>query len=323
MQAASKAVIAEYMPLQNDIYAHGYGGATAEDHVMGPVPLSDYALVINLDEYDFTGDTGYTTEPLRFPIDGRSNGAAGGWTLGPDQLAGVLATIAEIQDGDDAYENVEVLLLLTHSGIGGFDTVGYSYGRGSLCEVDTVCDEGGADCIIDGNCVSGACGAQDCSADFAHPEMQAIHAAAAAMVIRASGVAIWLMGHDHSVSFGEKGNSGVYYYHGGQVGMTAGAGTSSDSTHIKRYDFNGDGIPAFRRHFCALGAGNCPAGEQDALVEVGSEHRGFSLITLRPAAENASTKTEVDIDYIINGYDDYPALHGTSPSGFPILIEGP
>jgi len=325
MQSASKAVIAEYLPLQNSVFPHGWGGATAEDHVMGPILLSDYVLLINLDEYDFSGLGACVNEPVRFPVDGRASGADCGWSFGTDQLAGILADIAEIQNGGGAYENVEILLLLTHSGVGGHDNIGYSYGRGGLCEVDTTCVIGGADCIVDADCGAGVCSTQDCSDDYAHPEMQSIHAAAAAMVTRASGVALWLMGHDHETTFGEKGSAGVYTYHGSQIGgsFMSGWGTSPD--HEKRYDYDDDGIPAYRRHYGPLGYGSSyePAGSQNPNDEVGSEHRGFSIITMEPAAESSSGNTELAIDFIVNGYVDNPELHGSTAGGFPILIEGP
>lgn len=318
MQSASRDVIAEYLPLQNTVYPHGWGGATTESHYMGPVPLSDHTLVITMDLFDFSGIGTCASYPVRFPSEERI--ADCGWSLGSDQLAGVLAEIAEIQDGGGDYEDVETLILVSHSHVGGFGNVGYSYGRGSLCEVDTVCDVGGADCIIDSDCVSGDCGTQTCSDAFAHPEMVSIQAAAAAMVTRSSGIAIWLAGHDHQFTLGEKGSSGVYYLKGGQVGGSF-AGFN-DGEMEKRYDFDADGIPAYRRHYCALeGGAYCPAGTQNALVELGSEHRGFSIIEVTPAAENGG-KTKVEIDYIINGYDDYPEIHGDSAGGFPVVIEG-
>ncbi len=312
MQAASKAVIDKYLPQQNDVYAHSYGGATAQDHVMGPVPLSDYVLVLNVDEYDFSGLGSCASDPLRKPLSNRLEDCS--WSLGTDQQAGVLALIAEIANGGGAYEDVETLIVLFHSGLGGFDSVGYAYARGSLCEVDTTCVSGGGNCWIDDNCAGAdVCETQDCSADFAHPRMQELQTAMAAMVARTSGVALVLYGHDHMMAFGEKGTSGVYYLNAGQIGDQPSFGWRDEDDFRKRYDFDGDGIPAYQNP-----SGVLPA--YDTFKERGTEYKGFSVLTLQPAAETDSGKTEVTVDYRINMKTS--SIHGSSPPGFPFLLRG-
>jgi hypothetical protein len=310
MRAASVAVIDKYMPQQNDVYAHGWG-ALGEDHIMGPVPLSDYALVLTLDPYIKSGLGTCNTDAERFPDSEREEDC--GWSLGTDQHTGALATINEIQDGDGAYESVETLQM---SGA-------YKYARGSLCETATYCaGDPLEECYADSMC-SDTCERKDCSSDFAHPRMQELHAAMAAMVTRTSGIAIVLMGHDHHMSFGEKGDSGVYYMKVGQLGGQQLFPWGGGNAFQWRYDFDGDTIPAYRRHLGqhGKGANYVPWTDPNGLIERGTEYKGFSILNLLPAAESESGKTEIEVDFKVTRLG-IGEPYGESPKWFPFLIQG-
>jgi hypothetical protein len=292
---------------------------------MGPVPLSDYVLVLTLDLYEESGLGTCVDYPTRLPISNRDENC--GWSLGTNQQTGALAEIAEIADGGGDYENVEILIVAMHHPIGGFDEVGHPYSRGSLCEVDTHCSGAPAtECAADSDCTGDdVCGVPNCNDEFAHPRMQELHAAMAAMVARTSGIAIVLMGHDHNMSLGEKASSGVYYLHVGQLGGQELYPWGAHPSFEARYDFDGDTIPAYRRHLGKLGATATdwysPWTDQNPPIEMGSEHKGFVILNLLPAAESGSAKTELLLDYIVNGRG-YPRVHGASARGFPVLITG-
>jgi hypothetical protein len=178
------------------------------------------------------------------------------------------------------------------------------------------------------------CEVGDCNAVIAHDDEQALHDKMAAFVTRCDGIALDIQGHDHLNAFGERGSSGVYYYKAGQIGDNFAPTWISTSSQMDaffpRYDYDHDGVPAFRRHYATLLASDhgsfddfkTPVGAQNFPVEVGSEHRGISTLVVCKDC-GTSDKPRIILDYIINGIPDFPLLHGTSAPGYPLTIEGP
>lgn len=334
MQHSTKQVAAKYLPNQNEVYAHGYSGVS-EDGIMGPMPLADYGMLLSIDPFDYSPSYDCSSLGGSACFPGRDT-----WTLGTDQLTGVGTLIDQLGVGGGSYPDVKLLLLALHHGVGGYDLVGsHAYGRGTLCEVATRCmNADDTYCTVDSQCPgSDRCRRQDCADDFDNAEWQAMQETLEDFVTRADGVVIVMVGHDHVLAFGEKYRyiggvktaTGVYYLTAGQLGSKLTAGWFGDPESVKRYDFNHDGVPAYLRHYKTQGWESLftgwdtfpPPPPQDALVEVGSEHRGYVKMTLCKGC--AAGKPKVVLDYIIGNQPEFGFLDGQSAPGFPLTIEGP
>lgn len=321
MKHSTSQVRLKYLPNQNDVLAHGWG--PDEDGIMGPVLLSDYIMVLNLDEQDASPNP---NSGQNWPQN-RGTYLEGAWTLGADtgQMQGALDLIDDLGPGSTGgYSNIRVLLIVMHHTLGGHSDVGIPYARGTLCESDTKCVDGGGDCTDDADCgPSDICQKPKCDTDDLNvDEMQDLHEAVDAFVTRASGIGMFLVGHDHQVSGGKKDN--VYYYTGGQLGQDAG-GWVSNEEHEIRYDFDMDGIPAYRKSYGKLGKNNDASGKQNFPTEWGTEHSGYTRLEICPptgfAGACASGKAEVKLEYVISDIVNFPELSGTN--AFSYTIQGP
>jgi hypothetical protein len=331
MQTTVKAAAAKYLPNQNDHYPHSWG-SLAEDGIMGPIPASDYVMILNLDEFDHTPETRW--QPWGVAGNGRSSEEYSSWSYGTDQWAGAAALIDSLCVAESGYDDVSVLIVLQHHGLGGFGIhSAYAYARGSICETDTYCyNEPDRECVrgpgIGGDCAPGdQCPRPRCQEPYAHAGRQALHEKMVAFESRCGGIALALEGHDHVNTYGEK--NGISYYHAGQLGDQGFPLWHDDADWKRRYDFDRDGVPAYWRHYGLL----LPTdhnwydffklvGKQNFPTEVGSEHRGDSKLTICQDC-GPGGKPRIILDYIINGIPDFPDLHGTSAPGYPLTIEAP
>lgn len=319
MQYETKQVTAKYLPNQNEVLAHGWGDA--EDGIMGPVRFSDYVVVINLDEYDHTPPPAYRPG---LPLSNRSE--VTGWSLGTNQKTGAIDLINDLGVGATGYDNVEVAIVLMHHTPGGHaDGPGMPYGRGGACEPDSHCwDAPATECEDDADCAGGGgrCEPTNCAADFAHADWQDVHDALDAFQSRTNGVALVVLGHDHQNSGGKK--DGVFYYTAGQLGSSVMASWGGFEDHVRRYDYDHDGVPAYQKNYAELGYGGstyAPSSQNNFPTEWGTEFRGYSLLTICPATgveACSSGKTEIVLDYYISAYENFPALHGSKAYTFTL-----